>query len=155
CVRRPGRRGGPSPYRASRRRPETALLTPPLVDLRVVSRKQDVRHAPAPKIHGACVVRVLEPAPDLGREALDETGLLRPERTGKPPRDRVHHDHRGQLAAGEDVRAYRDGIGGEMREDALVEPLEAGGQKRQPLLAGELLDDRLGQLPALWRQRND
>ena len=42
-----------------------------------------------------------------------------------------------------------------MREDALVEPLEARGQQRQPLSGGELLDDLLGQLPSLRGQRND
>ena len=42
-----------------------------------------------------------------------------------------------------------------MREHALVEALEARRQKGQPLLACELLDHVLRQLPALRRQRDD
>ena len=65
------------------------------------------------------------------------------ERAGEPPRDRVEQHHRGQLAAGEDVRADRDGVGGDVLDDALVEALEPRGEQRQRLLAGELLHERL------------
>ena len=41
-----------------------------------------------------------------------------------------------------------------MHRDALVEALEAGREQRQPLLARELLDDVLGQLPPLRRERD-
>ena len=42
-----------------------------------------------------------------------------------------------------------------MLDDALVEALEAGGEQREPLLVGELLDDVLRQLAALRRERDD
>ena len=41
-----------------------------------------------------------------------------------------------------------------LREDVLVETLEPGRQERQVLLAGQLLDDALVELPALRRQRD-
>ena len=41
-----------------------------------------------------------------------------------------------------------------MLRDALVEALEAGGQERERLLRGQLLDDVLGQLASLRRQRD-
>jgi hypothetical protein len=42
-----------------------------------------------------------------------------------------------------------------VHRDALVEALEARGEQRQPLLARKLLDDVLGQLPALRGERDD
>ena len=42
-----------------------------------------------------------------------------------------------------------------MLDDTLVESFEACGQQGEPLLAGELFDDVLRQLPALRCQRND
>ena len=42
-----------------------------------------------------------------------------------------------------------------MDEDPLVEALVAGREQRQPLLAGELLDDLLVERAALGRQRDD
>ena len=41
-----------------------------------------------------------------------------------------------------------------MRDDPLVEPLEARGEERQRRLGRELLDDGLGQRPTLGRQRD-
>src|SRR5213078_1242930 len=86
CAPRLGRSAGPSPYRASTRRSQTALLAPPLVDPRVIAREEDVGHAPAAEIGGARVVRVLEAAAQLGREALDEPRLLRAEGARQPAR---------------------------------------------------------------------
>jgi hypothetical protein len=39
-------------------------------------------------------------------------------------------------------------------DDPLVETFEARGKERQPRLGRELLDDLLGQLPPLRRQRD-
>ena len=60
---------------------------------------------------------------------------------------RVEQHHRRQLAAGEDVRADRDRLGRQVLDDPLVEALEARGQDRQPLLGGQLLDERLVEHP--------
>ena len=75
------------------------------------------------------------------------------ESTGQPPRDRIEQHHRGQLAAGEHVRADRDGIGAEVVDDARVESLEARREHRERGLLGELLDERLVELTALRGQR--
>ena len=99
-------------------------------------------------------MRVLEPALELGGEALLEPGLLAAERARQAPRDRVDEHHRGQLAAGEDVRPDRDRVRREVLDDALVEALEARREQRQLLLPGELLDQLLVELAALRRQRD-
>src|SRR5205807_9232350 len=118
-------------------------------------REENIRHSPATEIGWPGVMRVLEPALELDREALDEPGVRRAERTRKPPRDRVHHHHCRQLAPGKNVRPDRDRVAGEMCEHTLVEALEARREQGEPLLACELLDHLLRQLPALRRQRND
>src|SRR3954447_11808237 len=115
---------GPSPYPRSPRGPQLALLAPPILDAPVVAGEQDVGHAPAAELGRPRVVRILEPAVELGGEALDLTRLVRAERARQAARDRVHEHHRRQLAAGEDVRANRDRIRRKVRHDALVEPLE-------------------------------
>ena len=51
------------------------------VDPAVVAREQDLRHAPAAELRGPRVVRVLEPAVERGREALD---LARPLASSAP-----------------------------------------------------------------------
>src|SRR5579859_2526323 len=70
----------PLPFaRASSRSPcapETALVAAPLVDLRVVPGEQHLRDVPAAELGRARVVRVLEPALELGREALDARRLF-------------------------------------------------------------------------------
>ena len=73
----------------------------------------------------------------------------RSESTGQPPRDRIEQHHRGQLAAGEHVRADRDGIGAEVVDDAGVESLEARREHRERGLLGQLFDERLIELTAL------
>ena len=98
-------------------------------------------------------MRVLEPALELGREALVLARSFG-ERARQPPGDRVEQHHRRQLAAGEDVRADRDRVGREVRDDPLVEALEARREERQRRLGGELLDDGLRQRPPLRRQRD-
>jgi len=47
-------------------------VLPPLLDLPVIAREEDVGHAPAAEIGGPRVMRVFEAALELGREALDE-----------------------------------------------------------------------------------
>jgi hypothetical protein len=54
-------------------------------------------------------VRILEPAFELGGEALEGAGLLL-DRTGQPARDRVDEHHRRQVAVRQDVRADRDRV---------------------------------------------
>ena len=97
---------------------------------------------PAAELGGTRVVRELDAALELGGERL-ALGRALGQRARLQPRDRVDEHHRRQLAAGEDVRPDRDRVRAEVREDPLVEALEPGGEERQPLLAGELLDDRL------------
>ena len=103
---------------------------------------------------GACEVRVLETAVELGREALVLAGALG-ERARQAPGDRVEEHHRGQLAAGEHVRADRDGVGAEAADDPVVEALESRGEQRDLGLGGELLDELLVELPPLRGQRDD
>src|SRR6476469_9980689 len=103
---------------------------------------------PPAELGGARVVRILEPALELGREALECTRLLG-DRARKTTRNRVDQDHRGQVAVRENVRPDRNRIGGEMLDDALVEPLEACREQRELLFLGQLFDDVLGQLATL------
>ena len=98
-------------------------------------------------------MRELDAALELGGERL-ALGRALGQRAGLQPRDRVDEHHRRQLAAGEDVRPDRDRVRAEVREDPLVEALEPRGEEGQPLLAGELLDDRLVELAALRRERD-
>src|ERR1700681_2183476 len=99
-------------------------------------------HSPSAELCRPCVVRVLEFAAELAGEALALAGALG-ERAWQAPGDRVDEHQRGQLAAGEDVRPDRYGIGREVLDDALVKPLEAGGQQCQLRRARELLDELL------------
>ena len=46
------------------------------------------------------------------------------ERTGKTAGDCVEQQHGGQLTPRQDVGAHGDRVGGEVPDDALVEPLE-------------------------------
>src|SRR5262249_18286320 len=101
------------------------MLLPPALDLSVVARQEDVGDAPAAELRRSRVVRVLEPAAELGREALELAGSLG-ERAGKPPRDRVDEHHRGKVAVRENVRPDRERVGAEVLDDPLVEPLETG-----------------------------
>ena len=124
------------------------------LDPAVVAGEQHVGDVPAAVLRGTRVVRVLEPAVELRGEALELAGALG-ERARQPARDRVEQHHRRQLAAGEDVRADRDRVGAEVRDDPLVEALEARGEQRELGLRGELLDERLVELAPLRRQRDD
>ena len=56
---------------------------------------EHVGHVPAAELGRPRVVRVLEPAVELGREALDPRRLLAASRAGQEPRDGVDDDHRG------------------------------------------------------------
>ena len=76
------------------------------------------------------------------------------QRAGEPAGDGVEQHHRGQLAAGEDVRPDRDRVGAEAIDDPRVEAFEPGGEDRERRLRGELLDERLVELPSLRRQRD-
>src|SRR5262249_40753228 len=102
-------------------------LAAPGVDPRMVAGKEHVRNRPASELGWARVLRVLETAPELGREALQLAGPLG-QRAREVPRDRVENDHRRQVSVREDIRADGDRVGGEMLDDALVEALEARRQ---------------------------
>ena len=111
---------------------DPALLAPPLLDPRVVARQEHVRHPPAAELGGPRVVRVLEPAVELGARS---SRLARTPRCRARPGSRraiasTQH-HRRQLAAGEDVRADRDRVRGEVLDDPLVEALEPRREQRQ------------------------
>src|SRR5207244_4055012 len=106
------------------------------------------------EVGGAGVVRVLETALELCGERLELARALR-KRTRQAARDRVDENHCRQLAPGEDVGADRDRVGGQVRDDPLVEALESRREQRQRLLLGELLDDLLRELPTLRGKRDD
>src|SRR2546427_11529566 len=110
--------------------PPPALFSSPFLDLPVVPRKQNIRHAPPAKLGWPSVVRILEPTLQLGGEALEGTRLLA-NRAREAACDRVDEHHRRKVAVGEHVRADGDRVGGEMLHDALVEALEACRQQRQ------------------------
>src|SRR5580765_1874628 len=109
---------------------------------------------PPAKLGGASVVRILEPALELGREALECTRLLG-DRARKTARYRVDQNHRGQVAIRENVRPDRNRVRGEMLDNALVEALEARREQRELLFLGQFLNDVLGQLATLRRERDD
>src|ERR671918_597223 len=90
--------------------PLTALLEPPLPDLRVVAREQDLGHLATAPARGSGVVRVLRAALEGGRERLLERAVGVPEGAGELANHRIAHHHRRQLATGDDVRADRDHI---------------------------------------------
>src|SRR5207302_2874855 len=69
-------------------------LPAPGFDLRVVAREQNVRNLPAAELRGPCVVRVLEAAAELLREAL-ELARSFGERTRQPSCHGVEQDHCG------------------------------------------------------------
>ena len=120
----------------------------------MVSGEKDVRHRPAVELGRPRVLRELDTALELGGERFDRAALLT-DRAGEPARDRVHEHHRGKLAAGEDVWADRDRVGGDVLDDSLVEAFEAGREECQLLLAGELLHEVLVELPTLRRKSDD
>src|SRR5436309_7012742 len=91
--------------------PGPALLAPPVLDPFVIAGQQHIGDAPAAKLGRARVVRVLEPAFELGREALDARRLLAPGAARQQPRDRIDDDRRRQLSARENIAADRECIG--------------------------------------------
>src|SRR5829696_6463506 len=109
--------------------------------------------APAAVLRRAGVVRVLRVAAERGAEGLLDRGLRVAERAGELAQDRVAHDHGGQLAAGEHVAPDRDGVAGEMLDDALVEALVAAAQQCDGRLGGQLVDEAVVEHPAARRQR--
>ena len=117
------------------------------------SPESRIGHLPAPELGRPRVVRVLEAAAELLREALELAGALG-EGAGQPPGDRVEQHHRRQIAVREDVRADRDRVGREMLDDALVEALEPGGEERQLVRGRELFDDLLRQRASFRRERD-
>src|SRR5271165_1945743 len=139
--RRPRSAGGPAV--PERRRALAALLAPPALDLRVMAREQHLRHLPAPELGRARVVRVLRVALQSRAEGLLGRRALIAQGAGKLAHDGVADDHRGRLAAAEDIAADRDDVGGEVLDDPLVEALVAAAQERQLGLAGQLVDERV------------
>ena len=105
-----------------------APLAAPRLDEGMVAGEEHLRDPPASKLGRASCSAGTRAAFERRREALHRAALLA-DRPGKPPCDRVQQHHRRQLAAGEDVRADRDGVGGDVLEDALVEALEAGRER--------------------------
>ena len=98
-------------------------------------------------------MRVLKAATQLLGERLELARSLA-QRARQAARDRVDEHHRRQVSVREDIGADRDRIGGKVLHDPLVEAFEPRRQKRHVLGAGELLDHRLGQLPALRTERD-
>src|SRR3972149_4144105 len=84
--------------RAPPRREQQVLPPPPLRHLLVVPGDQHSRPRPAPDLRRPRVVRRLQQA---GRERLLRRRFRRAEGAGDVAHDRVHQDHRRQLAAGE------------------------------------------------------
>src|SRR5215207_3177909 len=113
----------------------------------MVPGEQHVGYRPAPELRGPRVVRVLEPSLEARGEALFGPRAFA-QRAGKPPGHGVGNDHRRKLAAGEDIGPDRERAAREVLQDALVEALEPGREQGQVLLARELVDDSLVELPA-------
>src|SRR5207247_1086637 len=153
AARRPAARRATRSGR-SRDGPLPALFPSPFLDLSMVARQEDLRHAPAAKVGWTRVMGILETAVKLGGEALERSRLLF-DRSGKPASDRVDENHCRKISVREDIGPDRDRVGGKMLDDTLVESFEACGQQGEPLLAGALLDDVLGQLPTLRFPRSD
>jgi hypothetical protein len=67
---------------------------------------------------------------------------------GEEPNASVEEDQSADLAAREDVVADRDRDDGAGLEQALVDPLEAAAEDRDPGAGGELADEGLGERAA-------
>src|SRR4051794_24655747 len=128
---------------------------PPCPDLLVMTGEQDLRHLPAAVVRRPRVVRVLGVAAQRAAERLLERRLAVAQRAGELAQDRVHDDHRRQLAAAQDVPPDRHGVRREVLDDPLVEPLVAAAQQRDRRLLGQLVDERVVEHPPARRERED
>ena len=77
------------------------------------------------------------------------------ERARQLAQDRVAHDHRGELAAGQHVAPDRDRVAREVLDDPLVEALVAAAQQRHRGLGGQLVDERVVEHPPARGERDD
>src|ERR1035441_9695376 len=134
--------------------PFPAALAPPIADPLVMAGQQNLRHVPSAVLGRAGVVGVLRIAPERGAEGLLEGRLLVPERARQLAQDRIAHDHRRQLAAGEDIAPDRDLLAGEVLEDALIKALIAAAQQRQRGLGRQLVDETVVKRPPPGRKRD-
>ena len=104
-----------------------ALHEPPLADLLVVPRQEDLRHRWPPKNLRPRVVRVLQKP---GGEALLLQRLPR-DHARDQPRHGIHDDHCRHLAPGQHVVADGNLVRHEGVDHPLVDPLVPPAQERE------------------------
>src|SRR5436305_3637648 len=110
-TRRAGQAARYAPLLA--RAPRAALLQPPLADPRVMPGQQHVWYLPPAIRRRPRVVRVFGPSLQGGAERFLERRVGVAQGARLLSQDRVAHDHRGKLAAGQDVATDRDDVGDE------------------------------------------
>src|SRR5258708_22616148 len=128
------------------------LLPAPLLDPRVVARKQDLGHAHASVLGGP---RELRAARELPAERVLRQRVGVSDHAGDQPADRVAEHHRRNLAPAQHVVADRDLVRGKARAHAVVDALVAAADDDQPGLPGELLGQPLVQAPAPRLEEHD
>ena len=104
--------------------------------------RRDVAPSPrrGPRVGGRLQEATLEGL--LGR------GLGVAHHAGQEPRDALHYDERGELAAGDDVVPDRDGLETALLQRPLVHPLVAAAEEHEVRFAGQLPEEGLGERPA-------
>ena len=116
-----------------------ALLLLPLLDLGVVAAEEDLGDGPAAVVGGAGVLGVLE---QTVRERLLPGGGVVAEGAGEVAGDGLDEDHRGELAARQDVVADRDLAVDAMFDEALVDAFVTAGDKDEAGVGGEVAHER-------------
>src|SRR5215207_495093 len=127
------------------------LLPAPAPDFGMVSAQEDRRHRETPKGGWPRELRVFEHSLVVGLLG-DRGGIDDP---WHQARDGVDDDARGQLAAGQHVVTDRDLLGAQDLDRAVVDPLVASADDRDPLARRELLGNRLLEEPATRRHDED
>ena len=119
----------------------------------VVAAQQHIRHAPAAKLAGARVLRILRAALEIDGKRLADDALGIAHGAGYLAHDGVERRHGGDLAAAEHVRADGDTVRDQVG-DALVDALVASAQQAEVTLR-ELARQRVVELAPLGRQLDD
>ena len=119
-----------------------ALFLAPAGDFFVVAPQQNLGNAEPAEFARAGVLSEFQQPAFAGKRIVPRAAFVA-EHARHEPDHRVDHDHRRHLAAAENIVADRQFLGLKNLPHAVVETFVSAAEKQQPLVAGELFDDRI------------
>src|SRR5438105_3288432 len=127
----------------------TVTISPPARDLFVVAADEDLGHFVAAKFARAGILGKFQQPVAAGRVASGEgivlTAFFVAQNAGDEANTSVDDRHRRYLAAVEDIISYRNFVGLQNIENALVKPFISAAEEQEPRLGGQLFHDFLVQ----------